>query len=90
MYVVEVNRHSVICQTPEAVHALTNYTLNGHSNGAIKRRPGRRKTKAGKVDRRSEGTKAAWDRTRRVAAKLGRTDLMNVRSEIVAGKHKGD
>lgn len=86
MYVVEVNRHSVICESPEAVHALTSFTLNGHSNGVAKaRRPRKLKTKAGKPDRRREGIAASWDKARRVARRLGRKDVMAVRSELRAG-----
>lgn len=87
MYVVEVNRHSVICQTPEAVHALTSFAVNGHSNGVAKTyKPRKLKTKAGEPDRRREGITASWDKARRVAKRLGRKDVMAVRSELRAGK----
>lgn len=89
-YAVEVNRHFVLCQTPAEVHALT--TFNGHSSGlAAPRKPRKgRKAKAAKEDRRGEGIRASWEVARRVAKKLNRKDVMQVRSELRQGKLKDE
>jgi hypothetical protein len=74
--------HGIPCECETADELRSIVASNGQAKRPYKRR------KATKTSR--NGVKASWDAAKRVAKKLGRSDVSQVRSDLKAGTIKGE
>lgn len=81
------NFHGILCECETMDELRAAVGDNGKARPRKASKPRRAKVKA-KPTR--EGVKASWDVAKRTAKRLGRTDVMNVRSEIRAGTIKDE
>lgn len=75
------------CETPEELRAIV--ASNGQAARA--KRPYKRRGKGKPAKNRArEGVIASWDNAKRVAKRLGRKDIAQVRSDLKSGAVKDE
>ncbi|MBC7856341.1 MAG: hypothetical protein IAF94_23160 [Pirellulaceae bacterium] len=77
------NFHGIPCECETADELRAIVASNGQAQPPKAKRPYKRKAKASR-----NGVKASWDNAHRVAKRLGRKDVAQVRSDLKAGTIK--
>lgn len=84
------NFHGTLCECETAEELRAIVASNGQAKQAKAKRPYQRRNGKPAKSRAREGVIASWDTAKRVAKKLGRKDIAQVRSDLKSGAVKDE